>query len=82
MSLLSTQVLSTIPGSIALKMSFLEENTGVEMDSAGHERAEPQCSSEGEVLVKMRLGSQGTREAGPCGVPPGDLAHRLSLENW
>uniref|UniRef100_A0A671F3I2 Interleukin-1 n=1 Tax=Rhinolophus ferrumequinum TaxID=59479 RepID=A0A671F3I2_RHIFE len=27
-------------------MSFLEENTGVEMDSAGHERAEPQRSSE------------------------------------
>ncbi|XP_074190021.1 interleukin-37 [Rhinolophus sinicus] len=34
------------PGSIALKMSFLEENTGVEMDSAGRERAEPPCSSE------------------------------------
>lgn len=82
MSLLSTQVLPAIPGFIALKMSFLEEKTGVEMDSAGQERAESQWSSEGEVLVKMRLGPWGTCEAGPCWVPPGDLASRLRLKSW
>lgn len=57
------------------------------MDSEGQETAELPGSSEGEILVKMCLGPRGVQAAGCCGVPhrlrpPGDLAHRLSLESW
>ena len=40
---------------IMLKMSFLEESAGVKMDSGDLEISEAECSSEGEVLVKMHL---------------------------
>ena len=36
---------------LTLKMSVLEENPGMKMDCEDWERDEPQCSSEGKILI-------------------------------